>query len=313
MQKSYKPMALILFMIIFCGCVPASPPTTITTVTKPFGFTASPNVEIGTSTPLPIGEPAATNTSPTSYAPTSAALTAPISNNFGLVIEENEIRGSIDLDPLNFQPVRGSQQEVMGQHTQTKKPHYIFETNYEKNNFVMHAIARGREFKAIRVERNESGKNQLEVLLEQADTIIFSKKVGIMPFEPLRGLWVDNSGNWVIELVSAVKTVGEKEVQTNPTGQLYQNGELLNQKYGYQEIFGYQLLNSKPFYFYQKDGRIHLSYDNQDLPLIYDEIPHYRCCSGTALNPVAAPNWVGFFGRKNDIWYYTEIGKYGTP
>jgi len=70
------------------------------------------------------------------------------------------------------------------------------------------------------------------------------------------------------------------------------------------------LLTGKPFYFYQENGQIHISYNDQDLPLIYDEVPHFGCCSSAVLNPVSAPNWVGFFGKRGKIWFYTEIGIY---
>lgn len=72
-------------------------------------------------------------------------------------------------------------------------------------------------------------------------------------------------------------------------------------------MFGFQLLDGKPFYFFKKDDRIYISYDHQELPLTYDEIPHYQCCSAGGLNAVAGPNWVGFFGRRGEVWYYTEI------
>ncbi len=73
------------------------------------------------------------------------------------------------------------------------------------------------------------------------------------------------------------------------------------------EMFGFQLLGGKPFHFYQKDNRVHVSYDNQDLPLEYDTIPHYNCCSAAELNPRSGPNWIGFFGRREKTWYYAEI------
>jgi hypothetical protein len=133
-----------------------------------------------------------------------------------------------------------------------------------------------------------------------------------MPESPaLRGLWVDEADAWVLEIASTdYSRTANQTVVIETIGQIYRNGELLNQKYGYREMFGYQLLDGLPFFFYQKDGLVHISYNNQDLPLIYDQIPHYGCCSAAATNPVAALNWVGFFGQRNGVWYYTEIGKY---
>ena len=123
------------------------------------------------------------------------------------------------------------------------------------------------------------------------------------PIEVLRGLWVSGT-HWTLEIAGISRVYGD------PTGQLYLDGVLLNQKYGYQEMFGYQLLDNKPFYFYKKDGRIHLSYAGQDLPLVYDQVPHYGCCSNGELNPRSGPNWLNFWGRRGTHWYYVQIGRY---
>jgi hypothetical protein len=95
-----------------------------------------------------------------------------------------------------------------------------------------------------------------------------------------------------------------------PSGQVILDGVSLNQRYGYQESFGFQLLRGKPFYFFRKDGKIGAAYDGQAIPLGYDSIPHYGCCSAGELNPRRSGNMLWFFAERDGAWYYVEIGDY---
>ncbi|MEJ2013516.1 MAG: hypothetical protein P8X64_14990, partial [Anaerolineales bacterium] len=121
------------------------------------------------------------------------------------------------------------------------------------------------------------------------------------PASPLQALWTYD-GQWALEILLATPDEWK--------GQLYVSGQLVNEQYGYEEAFGSQLLDGKLLYFYQKDGTIGISYDGQDTPLGYSQLPHYQCCSGSALNPSHAREMVAFFAERNGVWYYTELGKF---
>ncbi len=64
----------------------------------------------------------------------------------------------------------------------------------------------------------------------------------------------------MLEIAAIKNTYHENEVITSAPGQIYQDGVLLNKQYGYQEMFGFDLLSGSPFYFCFKDGVIHISY-----------------------------------------------------
>jgi len=66
----------------------------------------------------------------------------------------------------------------------------------------------------------------------------------------------------------------------------------------------------KPFYFFEKDGQVGISYNDEVFMLGYEKIPHYGCCSAGMLNPSRAQNLVSFFAQKDGAWYYVEIGVY---
>ncbi len=55
---------------------------------------------------------------------------------------------------------------------------------------------------------------------------------------------------------------------------LIQDGEILNEKFGLDEAFDWQLIEDKPFYFFRKGSRVGISYDGQFLSLYYDDIPY---------------------------------------
>ncbi len=234
-----------------------------------------------------------------------------MANSMGLTIDENKIIGSIGLEPLTFQPEHGTQEEVLGRRQSEKETRYIREVDLEAGMPVIYPITGEEAYEARAYLRQEGAATKIWVKLEHSGITLLEVPAGDPgPIDPLQGLWVDSDGNWVLELAFVTNTTQGNEIRSEVTGQIYRNGELLNQKYGFDEMFGYQFLDGKPFYFFKQGGGIYLSYDNQVLPLTYDEIPHYSCCSAAQLNPISAPNWVGFFGRRGDVWYYTEVGSY---
>jgi hypothetical protein len=134
---------------------------------------------------------------------------------------------------------------------------------------------------------------------------IFKTSIGIpSPVNALRGLWSDGT-SWILEIARAKTSADTFQV----IGEIYQNGISLNQKYGYQSTFEYQLMADRPFYFFQKNDQIGISYDGQEFPLGFDDIPHYGCCSGGELNPRKYSSMLDFFARKNSDWYFVEISK----
>lgn len=102
----------------------------------------------------------------------------------------------------------------------------------------------------------------------------------------------------------------ESTVHSSAVGHLVRNGVLLNESYGYDEAFGFQLLNGKPFYFYARNEQIGISFADEEIMLGFDKILHFGCCSAGMLNPNRAERMVSFFAQRNEAWYYVEIGVY---
>jgi hypothetical protein len=116
----------------------------------------------------------------------------------------------------------------------------------------------------------------------------------------------------VLEYARITMTFNEEEnmMYSDAIGQVVQNGVSLNETLASDEAFGYQLMNGKPFYFFERDGEIGFSFDGEETVLGFDSIPHYACCSAAELNPRHALNMVAFFAERDGRWYYVEIGVY---
>jgi hypothetical protein len=107
----------------------------------------------------------------------------------------------------------------------------------------------------------------------------------------VRGLWREDD-SWLLDLADV----------------FIKDGEILNETYGYQAMFTYRQINDKPFYFYQQDGDIFLSYDGQTLPVTYQEVLHKpSCCSAAMVNMTLGYDGLAFYGLQDGFWVYTII------
>ena len=282
MKKITLTLSLIILSSLLFGCTEnITPEATLSP-------TATPQDIFPTVTETPIATA------------TTEPLPTPIPNEYGLTIEEYEIIGIIDLDSLTFRPVHGSKEAIFERHAAEKGESYSF-------GIGIVIDSNGHQYTA---KYDDGADGNLVINLLQDGEIIFQMDPGdVGPIGALYGLWVED-GHWVLETAYVTNATEGNAVYTNAVGQVYRDGISLNEEYGYEEIFGYQLLAGKPFFFYKLDGKIHLSYDGETLPIWYDEVRHYSCCSGAMLNPRMGTNWVGFWGIREGVTYYTEIGKY---
>lgn len=132
-----------------------------------------------------------------------------------------------------------------------------------------------------------------QVQVRQGDQTIFSFASVFLTSSPVNGLW-SWQNHWLLEV----------------DGFLIQDGENLNEQLGFEEIFGWQLLNGKPFYYFRKGPRVGISYDGQVLPVYYEDVVHYRCCEPAAFNNAGNEEMVWFYGLRDGVWNYVEIGAY---
>lgn len=90
------------------------------------------------------------------------------------------------------------------------------------------------------------------------------------------------------------------------------DGHDLNKELGYDRVFNYRIMAGRPIFFFEKDGRVGLSYGGVVQPGRYEMVPHYWCCEPSLMNPVHSEYMVAFFAVREGVWYYVEAGVPGT-
>jgi len=318
MKKNVLALGSILitsYLIIGCSTTQQSPSSV-----EPTQF------PIKTSSPAPTTLPTLTPTKVPTNTP-KVVVTKEISDKdihlkltSGLSIDAYALIQPPHVEPLWFSPISDySQSEIITIHENDRKllfPDNRFEdeTGYNDNmmiRFSNHVLkTRNVYFTYPTPQPGSLGTIAIEVLLD--DKLIYTADggKGNTPFYNLQGLWQYND-HWVLEHVYVTVIVDEKgNTVDNVVGQVIRDGVLLNKEYSYEEVFGFQLMKGKPFFFYKENGSIEISYDGQNFMLGFEEIPRYKCCSPAELNPRQSQNMVSFFARKDETWYYVEIGVY---
>lgn len=218
-----------------------------------------------------------------------------------LQLEEHPLAGAPELVPLGFKPLQGSQEEILAKHASERTLVVSNETYSVDGNPAITSLGENAELKAV-VVMVSPGQPDQTVRLLRGDELLFEASAGMpSPVVPVQALWTYD-GHWALEILFADETTW--------AGQIFIDGELVNDKKGYDEAFGLLLLAEKPFFFYMRDGHTGYSYDGKETDLEYTEIPHYRCCAETEINPLPAQNMVAFFAAKNQDWFYVELGAF---
>ena len=125
--------------------------------------------------------------------------------------------------------------------------------------------------------RDDVGKIGLQVF--KNNDLIFEYTV--LPSSPatgpVRGLYTWQ-GHWLLETADV----------------FIRDGVVLNQQLGYSEMFTWHLLDNQPFYFYRQGAQIHLSYNEETLPVTFERVLHEpACCSGAMVNMTLADDGLG--------------------
>jgi hypothetical protein len=147
----------------------------------------------------------------------------------------------------------------------------------------------------ITVERGPDSGTVFDLVLVKADgeTIFSYQPVASPVAEPVKGLW-GWQGGWVLEV----------------NGTLIVNGENINGKEGYGEIFNWTLIDGKPLFFFERGSQVGIAYDGSILPLAYAQVIHYQCCEPAMFNIGSSSDMVWFYALRDATWYYVELGKF---
>ncbi len=288
-------VSILMLALVLAGCAAAE---------------ASPTPVPTTSTPAPSVTPTAPDATSTP-APTAAAHPVQPDRVWtladGLTVEEYALLEAPSTDMVFFRPRQGSMADVLARRADyrsgvSKVQCYGLSCTVTSEN--------GTEF-VVENQFNADGSNGWATVKQNGLEIYTIQTGPGSPLDPLHGFWA-NDEHWVLETAKITVTRqvvdGVTTVFSTPLGQISQDGELLNAAYQYDEMFGYQRMAGKPFYFYQQDGKINLSFDGASVATEYDAVPHYGCCSAGLINPVPYKNMLTFYAQRAGSWYYVELG-----
>jgi len=105
-----------------------------------------------------------------------------------------------------------------------------------------------------------------------------------------RGFWTYND-HWALETID----------------QIVIDGQDVNALNGYDKSYEFHLLGGKPLFFFEKSGKLSISFDGKIALLPFQSIPHYGCCSAGLTNPMQIGNILIFYGMKDGNWFYVEM------
>lgn len=231
---------------------------------------------------------------------------APLQLPAGLIVEEHALQGAPGAEPFSFSPVDGSMEAILAQHE------FLRGESFPDNAFAneqfsdMRRVMVGDKEVIARQEYSPDYKEGWVTVLENGAEVYRIATGPASPVTSLRGLWT-YADHWVLETALVNLNEANDPAVKFTTGQLSQDGVLLNDQFGYTEMFGFQTLGGKLFFFFEKDGLLGFAYDGQVVEAGYTAIPHYACCSEGALNPRGAQNLIAFFAQRGGAWYYVEI------
>ena len=230
-----------------------------------------------------------------------ACQTSSLPSPESLELVDHQLVGPPELEPLIFQPLQGSQEEVLADHAKERAMALPNQITTVDGRPTISSLGQRGDLVAELVTASP-GPPEQTVRLFRDDEMIFETFAGLpSPVLPLQALWTYD-GHWALEILFADESTW--------AGEIFIDADLLNAAKGYDEGFGFQLLSGKPFFFYVKNDHVGYSFDGQETDLAYDEIPHYRCCSESVLNPIQAQNMVAFFAVQDTTWYYVELGAF---
>jgi hypothetical protein len=278
-------VCVVLATLLLSACIPIEAPDT------------APTQHL-LPTAAPIKEP--TGDSPTTTYPTPGEVSGPEVVRLGdLTMEVYESILKAPSDDGSFATTAGPSNEIL----QTRRPlRDVFSQPFSPPPL------NGQHLKAVRQEID----GEVIIKISLGDEEVLSVDCGTpSPISNLRGTWVIGE-DWYVEVTHTDIEADGNNVAIYGTGEIFINGSSLNEQYGYEETFGFQPLNEKPFYFFSKNGEIGISYDSEASMLGFDSVHHYACCSAGAFNPKAYLTMVTFFAHGNGKDYYVELGLFSA-
>ena len=155
---------------------------------------------------------------------------------------------------------------------------------------------------------------QEEVVVLRNGEQVFETQIGRYAHSGLLEVW-GYDDHWVIEFVTANSEITSDGIPPGSENiDIVRDGASLKQENSYKEVFAFQLLAGKPFYFFKKqDNTFGVNYDGHEIELDYDEIDYLNPRPELDKSIIQYENMVIFNPKKDGSWSYIEIGVFPEP
>lgn len=176
----------------------------------------------------------------------------------------------------------------------------------------------GRDLITYRIGEILADQDTESIAMSQCEVTIFKNDEPMMtiplgttgPISPAYGIYTDGTA-WYLEVDRGESfTRDDGGIEISNLGDIYRDGESLNEAEGYDESFGFTFLSGKPFYLFERNGKFGYSFDGVEYSLPYTDIWHHRCCSAGLANPRGSEGRVVIFANKGDQRYLVMIGDF---
>lgn len=160
----------------------------------------------------------------------------------GLRIDEYKLKGSPQIDPLVFEPIQSSQGEILAKYDEEREKKFSDNSFFdEKSVFGKSVLLDGQKLVAqeiITMDANTGGNQKVSINVWLGDKIIYTIQAGqVSPVTSTQGLWAYDS-HWVLETAYIDRSIDDTNTASfSVTGQIVQDGKLLNEQHGYQDRY----------------------------------------------------------------------------
>jgi hypothetical protein len=247
-------------------------------------------------------QPTAVNTPAPTQESFPTQRQSPLLLPVGLTLEEYALKTSPIGDGQRFfSPLQGTSVGILANRYYERHEYFPDNSFMDSGGLRGLRLMLGEDVLEARQHYNRTGGESWAIVNRNEEKIYRIETGRGGAFDPLVGLWVYDQ-HWVLEAAPITPD--------GPVGMIIRDGVLLNELYGYEEMFGFQLMAGHPFFFFKQDGKIGFSFNGEIVEAGYAEIPHYKCCGIAPINPVVAKKMVSFFAEREGVWYYVEVGIY---
>lgn len=149
---------------------------------------------------------------------------------------------------------------------------------------------------SFKVNINQIGDEREKIIVFHKTHKVYETEISTYVFSGLLEAWgYDN--HWVIEVVMSSP---DSMPPINDKIDIIRDGISLKTENGYKEVFAFQVLAGKPFYFFrEEDNTLGINYDDIEIMLDYDDIPYNNPHPGLDISINQYQNMVSFFADKN--------------